>query len=54
MDGRLNSSKSNQLPEYELYFAFLAETQYFLYEFKINCLEMLGSLCKICTSSKRG
>ena len=50
MDGRLNSSKTNQFP----YFAFLAEKQYFLYEFKINCLEMLGSLCKICTSSKRG
>ena len=32
MDGRLNSSKSNKLPEWDLYFASLAENQYFLYE----------------------
>ena len=32
MDGRLNSSKSNKLPEWEAYFRSLAENQYFLYE----------------------
>lgn len=32
MDGRLNSSKSNKLPEWGAYFRSLAENQYFLYE----------------------
>ena len=32
MDGRLNSSKSNKLPKWEVYFRSLAKNQYFLYE----------------------
>ena len=32
MDGRLNSSKSNKLPEWTAYFQALAENQYFLYQ----------------------
>ena len=32
MDGRLNSSKSNKLPEWNAYFQALAENQYFLYQ----------------------
>ena len=32
MDARLNSSKSNKLPEWNAYFSALADNQYFLYQ----------------------